>query len=115
MEKHICIHQIIHYTTPIPFLYLMASAVALLIFPLSINLMTLFSNSKAIGCRISEYFEKDFYIPNEALPEYQVLRDAYIELEKRVNKLIEGGKISKATAEAIKYRNGIIVSFSDFL
>lgn len=62
---------------------------------------------KAIGCRISEYFEKDFYIQNEALPEYQVLRDAYIELEKRVNKLIEGGKISKATAEAIKYRNGI--------
>ena len=62
---------------------------------------------KAIGCRISEYFEKDFYIPNEALPEYQVLRDAYIELEKRVNKLIESGKISKATAEAIKYRNGI--------
>ena len=62
---------------------------------------------KAIGCRISEYFEKDFYIPNEALPEYQVLRDAYIELEKRVNKSIESGKISKATAEAIKYRNGI--------
>ena len=32
---------------------------------------------KAIGCKISEYFEKDFYIPNEALPEYQILRDAY--------------------------------------
>ena len=62
---------------------------------------------KAIGCKISEYFEKDFYIPNEALPEYQILRDAYIELEKRIDKLVECGKIGGATAEAIKYRNGI--------
>ena len=62
---------------------------------------------KAIGCKISEYFEKDFYIPNEALPEYQILRDAYIELEKRIDKLVECGKIGEATAEAIKYRNGI--------
>lgn len=62
---------------------------------------------KAIGCKISEYFERDFYIPNEELPEYQVLRDAYNELERRVDRLTERGKIGKATAEAIKYRNGI--------
>ena len=61
----------------------------------------------ALGCKISEYFEKDFYIPNEILPEYQVMKDAYIELEKRVNRLVEYGKIGEATAEAIKYRNGI--------
>ena len=60
-----------------------------------------------MGCKISEYFEKDFYIPNEILPEYQVMKDAYIELEKRVNRLVEYGKIGEATAEAIKYRNGI--------
>lgn len=64
---------------------------------------------KALGCNISEYFEKDFYKPNESLPEYQILKDAYIELENRIDKLVECGKIGEATAEAIKYRNGIRV------
>lgn len=62
---------------------------------------------KALGCNISEYFDRDFYIPNEILPEYQILKDAYVELEKRVDKLVKCGKIGEATAEAIKYRNRI--------
>lgn len=62
---------------------------------------------KALGCNISEYFDKDFYVPNEDLPEYQVIKKPYIELEKRIDKLLELGKIGTATAEAIKYRNGM--------
>lgn len=62
---------------------------------------------KALGCKISEYFEKDFYVPNEDLAEYQQLRTPYMELEKKVDKLVKLGKIGEATAESIKYRNGI--------
>lgn len=62
---------------------------------------------KALGCKISECFDKDFYVPNESLSEYQSLKSPYMELEKRINRLVELGKIGEATAEAIKYRNGI--------
>lgn len=62
---------------------------------------------QALGCKISQYFEKDFYVPNEALAEYQQLKSPYIELEKRVDMLVQLGKIGEATAESIKYRNGI--------
>ncbi|MDO4307672.1 MAG: ImmA/IrrE family metallo-endopeptidase [Eubacteriales bacterium] len=65
---------------------------------------------KALGCKISEYFEKDFYVPNEELPEYQQLRTPYIDLEKKVDRLVALGKIGEATAEAIKYRNGIQIN-----
>ncbi len=61
----------------------------------------------ALHCKISEYFEKDFYVPNEKLPEYQPLKTPYLELERRIDELLELGKIGKATAESIKYRNGI--------
>lgn len=60
---------------------------------------------KALGCKISEYFDKDFYVPDEKLPEYQQLKYPYIELEKKVNKLVELKKIGEATADSIKYRN----------
>lgn len=62
---------------------------------------------KSLGCKISEYFERDFYVPNENLPEYQPLKSPYIELEKRINKLVKLGKIGEATADSIKYRSGI--------
>lgn len=62
---------------------------------------------KALNCKISEFFERDFYVPNEVLEEYQRLKRPYIELEKRVNKLARLGKIGEATADSIKYRNGI--------
>lgn len=62
---------------------------------------------KALGYKISQYFEKDFYVPNENLAEYQQLRRPYMELEKRVDKLVEWKKIGEATADAIKYRNEI--------
>lgn len=63
---------------------------------------------KSLGCKISDYFEKDFYVPNDVLPEYQQLKDPYLELEKRIDTLKNAGKIGEATAESIKYRNGII-------
>lgn len=62
---------------------------------------------KALGGKISEVFERDFYLANEELPEYQRLRKPYEELAKRIDKLEASNKISKATAEAIKLRNGI--------
>lgn len=61
----------------------------------------------ALGCKISEYFDKDFYVPNEDLIEYQQLKIPYIELERKINKLVELDKIGIATAESIKLRNGI--------
>ena len=62
---------------------------------------------KALECKISEYFEKDFYVPNEELPEYQQLKSPYIDLGKKVDRLVKLGKIGEATADSIKYRNGI--------
>ncbi len=58
----------------------------------------------ALGCKISEYFEKDFYVPNEKLPEYQQLKYPYIELKKKVEKLVKLKKIGEATGDSIKYR-----------
>lgn len=57
--------------------------------------------------KISEYFDKDFYVPNEALAEYRQSRKPYEELEKRIDMLVSAGKIGVATAESIKIRNGI--------
>lgn len=62
---------------------------------------------KSLGCKISEYFEKDFYVPNEELPEYQQLQTPYIQLSKKIDKLVESGKIGTATADSIKNRNRI--------
>lgn len=62
---------------------------------------------EALGCKISEYFERNFYVPNEELSEYQQLKTPYIELAKKVDKLVEYGKIGIATADSIKNRNGI--------
>ena len=62
---------------------------------------------KALGHNISEAFDADFYKPNEALSCYQQLRKPYEELEKRVDKLVALGKIGEATAESIKFRNGL--------
>lgn len=59
---------------------------------------------KALGCKISEYFEKDFYVPNDKLSEYQQLKYPYIELKKKVEKLVKLKKIGEATGESIKYR-----------
>ena len=49
-------------------------------------------------------------MPNEEKPEYQQLRTPYINLEKKIDRLITLGKIGEATAEAIKYRNGIQIN-----
>lgn len=62
---------------------------------------------KALGCKISEAFDTDFYKPNDELICYQQLMKPYEELEKRVDKLVSLGKIGEATAESIKFRNGI--------
>ena len=62
---------------------------------------------KALGGKIAESFDGDFYVPNEELPHYQKLMKPYIELQKKVDYLIESGKIGKATGEAIKLRNGV--------
>jgi len=64
---------------------------------------------KSLGKKISEYFEKDFYIPNENLEEYQQLSYPYNILEQRIDKLIEKNKIGIATAESIKLRNKLII------
>lgn len=64
---------------------------------------------KALGAKISDYFERDFYLPNDELEEYQQLRYPYEELEKRINTLVINDKIGRATAESIKLRNGISI------
>lgn len=61
---------------------------------------------KAIGGKISEIFDKDFYAVNEELPQYQRLMKPYLELNHKVDQLVTAGKIGKATGEAIKLRNG---------
>lgn len=62
---------------------------------------------KALGGKIAESFGGDFYVPNEELPQYQKLMKPYVELQKKVDYLIENGKIGKATGESIKLRNGV--------
>lgn len=65
---------------------------------------------KALDCKISEYFEKDFYVPNDELPEYQQLKTPYVKLEEKIDRLVKLRKIGRATADSIKYRNGILIS-----
>lgn len=61
----------------------------------------------AIGGKVSEVFEKDFYAVNEELPQYQKLLKPYLELDNKVDQLVSARKISAATGEAIKLRNGV--------
>lgn len=61
----------------------------------------------SLGGKISEVFEKDFYVANENLPQYQQLKTPYDELKKRINYLLANDKIGPATAESILMRNGI--------
>jgi Zn-dependent peptidase ImmA (M78 family) len=62
---------------------------------------------KALGGKVSECFDRDFYAVNEDLPQYQKLMKPYKELQKKVDYLVTNGKIGKATGEAIKLRNGV--------
>lgn len=61
----------------------------------------------SLCCKISEYFDKDFYIPNDLLEEYQQLRKPYEELKSKVDELLLKNKIGVATSESIKLRSGI--------
>ena len=62
---------------------------------------------KALGGKVAENFDRDFYVPNEELPQYQKLMKPYMQLKKKVDYLVENGKIGKATGESIKLRNGV--------
>ena len=60
----------------------------------------------AIGGKVSEIFEKNFYAVNEKLPQYQKLLKPYLELDNKVDQLVAARKISVATGDAIKLRTG---------
>ena len=62
---------------------------------------------KALGGKVAESFDRDFYVPNEELLQYQKLTKPYIQLKNKVDYLVEKGKIGKATGESIKLRNGV--------
>jgi Zn-dependent peptidase ImmA (M78 family) len=62
---------------------------------------------KALGGKIAEKFDRDFYVPNEGLPHYQKFVKPYNELQRKIDYLVEKGKLGKATGEAIKLRNGV--------
>lgn len=62
---------------------------------------------KALGGKVAESFDRDFYVPNEELLQYQKLMKPYIQLKNKVDYLVEKGKIGKATGESIKLRNGV--------
>ena len=62
---------------------------------------------KALGGKISDNFDRDFYTVNENLPQYQKFMKPYKELQKKVDYLVNNGKIGKATGESIKLRNGV--------
>ncbi len=62
---------------------------------------------KVLGGKISENLDRDFYVVNEDLPQYQKFMKPYKELQKKVDYLVENGKIGKATGESIKLRNGL--------
>lgn len=62
---------------------------------------------KALGCKISEKFTRDFYIPNSNLYWYKQYEKSYKELKRRVDMLVKIGKIGEATADSIKHRNDI--------
>ena len=53
------------------------------------------------------HFDRDFYTVNENLPQYQKFMKPYKELQKKVDYLVNNGKIGKATGESIKLRNGV--------
>ena len=61
---------------------------------------------KALGGKVSESFDRDFYAVNEDLSQYQKFMKPYKELQQKVDYLVENGKIGKATGESIKLRNG---------
>lgn len=46
-------------------------------------------------------------MPNEELLQYQQLKTPYEKLQRKVDDLVEHGKIGEATGEAIKLRNGV--------
>jgi len=56
---------------------------------------------------VAERFDRDFYFPNEELPQYQKYMKPYDDLQRKVDYLVEKGKLGKATGEAIKLRNGV--------
>lgn len=60
---------------------------------------------KAIGGNISDIYDKDFYVTNPNLVQYQQLRTPYEKMKKYVDFLVEHKKISTATGEAIMNRN----------
>ena len=64
---------------------------------------------KKLGGKISEYFDKDFYVPNEELPQYKKLMKPYEDLQRKVDFLVEKGKIGKPTGDSIKLRNGVTI------
>lgn len=67
----------------------------------------------SLGMKISKYFDRDFYVPNDDLSEYQQRTKPYDVLEERLNRLVDLGKIGRATADAIKLRNGINIDNCD--
>ena len=62
---------------------------------------------KALRGKVSEVFDKDFYVPDVELPQYQQLSAPYEQLARKVDYLIEKKKIGEATGEAIKLRNRV--------
>ena len=62
---------------------------------------------RALGGKVSEVFEKNFYIVDEKLPQYQRLMKPYLDLNNKVEQLVATRKISIATGESIKLRNGV--------
>lgn len=62
---------------------------------------------KALGGKVAESFDRDFYSVNEDLQQYQKFMKPYRELQKKVDYLVENGKIGKQTGESIKLRNGV--------
>ncbi|SEW31378.1 ImmA/IrrE family metallo-endopeptidase [[Clostridium] fimetarium] len=63
---------------------------------------------KALGCTLSNYFQKDYYVVNEELQEYKEYQIPYDLLKKYVEQLKKDNKIGTATAEAILFRNGLL-------
>lgn len=60
---------------------------------------------KSLGGGVGEVFDKDFYVPNIKLPQYQQLKTPYEQLRKKVNYLVGKKKIGEATGESIMLRN----------
>lgn len=62
----------------------------------------------ALGGKVSEVFDKDFYVPNEEMQIYQRYMKPYLKLKDSVDQLVKEGKTGEATAESIKLRNGVL-------